>query len=225
MIASKLKWIWIRLKVRLEMKNIRGEINMPQRVIDLECPGCAASLTTDIHECPYCFRPIVITTFNSISGFSELDLNKQANMYRKAMKRDPDNDGLNMSAALCYLKLKLYDEAIISFEKVLENNFEDSEAFFYTSIALLKGKKAFLTPRPIIDKIEHYLNAATMIEPKGIYYYFLAYIKYDHHHRKFYNTSPNYEDLLVEARNAGYSKNDAKNLFDLLEVSMPSVME
>lgn len=197
---------------------------MAHEVVELECPGCAAAITTATKTCPQCFRPIVITTFNSISGLSPMDLNKQANTYKKAMTGHPDDDELNMSIAFCYLKLKLYDKAIPCFEKALEENFDNSEAYFYASIALLKGQKAFLTPRPIIDKIEEYLNAAIMIEPKGIYFYFLAYIKYDHHHRKFYKTTPNYEELLAQANANGYSETDVQNLFDLLGVSRPDVM-
>lgn len=197
---------------------------MSHQVVELECPGCAATISTETKTCPYCFRPIVITTFNSINGLSPLDLNKQASIYKKVMANNPDNDDLNMSLAFCYLKLKLYDKAIPCFEKALEDNFENSEAYFYASIALLKGQKAFVTPRPVIDRIEEYLNAAIMIEPRGIYYYFLAYIKYDHHHRKFYKTTPNYEELLSQASAAGYSETDVQNLFDLLGVSKPDVM-
>lgn len=197
---------------------------MAHKIVELECPGCGAAVSTEKKTCPYCFRPLVINTFNSISGLSPLDLNKQANAYKKAMSNNPDNEDLNMSIAFCYLKLKLYDKAISCFEKALEDNFENSEAYLYASIALLKGQKAFMTPRPIIDKIEEYMNAAIMIEPKGIYYYFLAYIKYDHHHRKFYKTTPNYEELLMQASATGYSSEDVKNLFDLLGVAKPDVM-
>jgi tetratricopeptide (TPR) repeat protein len=197
---------------------------MSHEVVELECPGCAAAITTATKVCPQCFRPIVITTFNSISGLSPMDLNKQANTYRKAMAGHPDDDELNMSIAFCYLKLKLYDKAIPCFEKALEENFDNSEAYFYAAVALLKGQKAFMTPRPVIDKIEEYLNAAIMIEPKGIYYYFLAYIKYDHHHRKFYKTTPNYQELLMQASASGYSDADVTNLYNLLGVSRPDVL-
>lgn len=197
---------------------------MSHSVVELECPGCAAAITTATKVCPYCFRPIVITTFNNISGLSPMDLNKQANTYRKAMAGHPDDNELNMSVAFCYLKLKLYDKAIPCFEKALEENFDNSEAYFYAAVALLKGRKAFMTSRPIIDKIEEYLNAAIMIEPKGIYYYFLAYIKYDHHHRKFYKTTPDYEELLMQASVYGYSDTDVKNLYNLLGVNRPDTL-
>lgn len=130
-----------------------------------------------------------------------------------------------MSACpFCYLKLKLYDKAISCFDKALEDNLEDSEICFYAAVALLKGKKAFLTSRPVINKIEEYLNAAIMIEPRGIYYYFWAYIKYDYYYRKHFRSTPDYQKLLETASSSGYSEYDVHNLFDLLEVKKPDAM-
>lgn len=197
---------------------------MAHQIVELECPGCGKAITTSAQQCPQCFREIVISTFNSVSGMSPLEINKQANAYRKAMVNNPNNQTLNMSSAFCYLKLKLYDKAIPCFEKAIEDNFDNSETYFYAAIALLKGKKAFLTPRPIIDKIEEYIQAAIMIEPKGIYHYFWAYIRYDHHFRKSYRMSPNYQELLAQAKQIGLSQTDVSELYNILEVQRPDVL-
>ena len=194
---------------------------MAHQIVELECPGCATPITTSTRQCPQCFREIVISTFNSVNAMSPLDINKQANAYRKAMVNHPDDKTLNMSIAFCYLKLKLYDKALPCFEKAIEDNFDNSEVYFYAAIALLKGKKAYLTPRPVIDQIEEYLQAAIMIEPKGIYYYFWSYIRYDHHYRKSYMMTPNYRDLLGQAQQAGLSQTDVEELYSILEVQRP----
>ena len=197
---------------------------MAHHIVELECPGCGKAITTSTQQCPQCFREIVISTFNSVSGMSPLEINKQANAYRKAMVNNPNNQTLNMSIAFCYLKLKLYDKAIPCFEKAIEDNFDNSETYFYAAIALLKGKKAFLAPRSVIDKIEEYLQAAIMIEPKGIYHYFWAYIRYDHHFRKSYRMSPNYQELFAQAKQIGLSQTDVLELYKILEVERPSVL-
>lgn len=197
---------------------------MAHQIVELECPGCGKAITTSTQQCPQCFREIVISTFNSVSGMSPLEINKQANAYRKAMVNNPNNQTLNMSIAFCYLKLKLYDKAIPCFEKAIEDNFDNSETYFYAAIALLKGKKAFLAPRSVIDKIEEYLQAAIMIEPKGIYHYFWAYIRYDHHFRKSYRMSPNYQELFAQAKQIGLSQTDVLELYKILEVERPSVL-
>lgn len=197
---------------------------MAIQVVDLECPGCGAPINTSTTQCPYCTREIVISTFNSVSGMSPLELNKQANTYRKALAANPDDKTLNMSIAFCYLKLKLYDKAIPCFEKAIEDNFDNSETYFYLAISLLKGKKAFLAPRADINKIEEYIQAALMIEPKAIYNYFWAYIRYDHHFRKAYKMSPNYQELLAEAKRGGLSPTDVKELYSILGVDRPAVL-
>lgn len=197
---------------------------MAHQIVELECPGCGKAITTSTQQCPQCFREIVISTFNSVSGMSPLEINKQANAYRKAMINNPNNQTLNMSIAFCYLKLKLYDKAIPCFEKAIEDNFDNSETYFYAAIALLKGKKAFLSPRSVIDRIEEYIQAAIMIEPKGIYYYFWAYIRYDHHFRKSYRMTPNYQELLAQAKQIGLSQTDIIELYKILEVERPEVL-
>jgi tetratricopeptide (TPR) repeat protein len=151
-------------------------------------------------------------------------VNKMAGAYKNALAESPNNQELNNSLAMCYLKLKLYDKALPAFEKAMEDNFDNSETFFYAAVCLLQGKKAFLHQRPTINKIIEYMDAAIMIEPKGIYYYFWAYIRYDHHFRKAYRMSPNYQELLAQAKQAGLSPTDITQLYSVLGVERPSVM-
>lgn len=157
---------------------------MAHQVIDMKCPGCGAPTSTGETTCKYCHRPVIISTFNSVYSMPLPEVNKYAGAYRKALSENPDSTELNNSVAMCYLKLKLYDKAAEAFERAMEDNFDNSETFFYAAICRLKGKKAFLASRADIDKIEEYIQAALMIEPKGIYYYFWAYIKQDYFARK-----------------------------------------
>jgi tetratricopeptide (TPR) repeat protein len=125
---------------------------------------------------------------------------------------------------MCYLKLKLYDKAIPAFENAIEDNFDNPEIFFDTAVSLLRGQKAFVAQRADIDKIIEYLNAAIMIEPKGIYHYFLAYIKYDYFHRKYLNITPGYIDEYDTAMEAGVSEDEIQGLFSRLGVERPDGM-
>ena len=197
---------------------------MAYQVIDLNCPGCGGGVSTGQKQCNFCGRPIVITSFNDIQSFSPLDLNKYANNYRKALAENPDSNALNMSVAMCYLKLKLYDKALPAFEKAIEDNFDNSETFYYAAVSLLKGKKAFLAPRPDIDKVLEYLNTAIMIEPRGIYHYLLAYIKHDYFERKYLNITPNWKETLQTAIQSGVSQADIAQLFEMLQVEIPECL-
>lgn len=195
---------------------------MSHTVIEMNCPGCGARVSTGQSECEWCHKPIIISTFNSVYSMPMPEVNKFAGAYRQALAENPDNQELNNSVAMCYLKLKLYDKALPAFEKAMEDNFDNSETFFYAAVCLLKGRKAFLCNRPEIDKIEEYINAAIMIEPRGVYYYLLAYIKYDYFNRKFFKTSPTYQEALAMAQQQGYSPFDAEQLFGILGVERPN---
>ncbi|MCD7902016.1 MAG: tetratricopeptide repeat protein [Bacteroides sp.] len=194
---------------------------MAHQVIELSCPGCGARVATDQKECIYCHKPIIISTFNSVYSMPMPEVNKYAGAYRKALAENPDDPELNTSIGMCYLKLKLYDRALPAFEKAMEDNFDNPEVFFYAAICLLKGQKAFVTPRANINKAMEYLNAATTIEPKGIYYYFLSYIKYDYFSRKYLNTSPTYQETYLLAMDSGVSDYDIEQLFSILNVARP----
>lgn len=197
---------------------------MSSQVVELTCPGCGARVDTGQRECEWCHKPIVISTFNSVSSMSMPEVNKYVGTYKKALGNNPDNSDLNKSIAMCYLKLRMIDKALPAFEKAVEENFDDSEAYFYSAICSLGGKKAFLNQRPAIDKALEYINAALMIEPKGIYYYLMAYIKYDYFARKHFRTSPDYQECLQMSVNAGLSEYDVQQLYEILGVARPELL-
>ncbi len=194
---------------------------MAYQVQRLVCPGCGFPVEVGAKECP-AGHPLNISTFNSVYDMPMPMVNRYANTYRKDLAETPDDKELNRSVGFCYLKLKMYDKALPAFEKAMEDNFDDSESFFYAAVCVLQGRKAFLCQRPEINKIEEYLNAAIMIEPKGIYYYMLAYIKYDYFNRKFFKTSPTYQEALAMASDAGCTTYDVEQLFSVLGVEKPS---
>jgi tetratricopeptide (TPR) repeat protein len=197
---------------------------MTIQVHNTTCRSCGAAAEIGQTKCKFCKNPIVISTFNSVYAMPMPMVNQYAAEYREALQQEPNARDLNTSAAFCYLKLKLYDKALGAFEKAMEDNFDNPETFFYAAICLLKGKKAFLAQRPEISKIEEYINAALMIETRGIFYYFWAYIKYDYFERKSFNTTPNYRELLGQAKTSGFSPLDVEQLFGILGVARPDVL-
>ena len=197
---------------------------MATQVITLQCPGCGSRVSIEQECCEFCHGPIAISSFNSVSSMSPLQANKYASAYRESLKEDPDNKSLNTAVAMCYLKLRMYDEAYAAFSKAIVDNFDNSETYFYAAICLLKGRKAFLLNRQEIDKILELMNAATMIEERGIYFYFLAYIKYDYFKRKFLNTSPSYKDYLVKAKARGCSSLDIDTMFGVMGVDKIAII-
>lgn len=192
---------------------------MSVRVAQLRCPSCGWPLEIGMTECP-AGHPVYIQTFNSINDLPLPTVKRCLQTYRGSQESAAGNPGINKSIAFCCLKLKLYDQAAAAIEKAIADNFDDSELYFYAAVTLLKGKKAFVAPRNVIDQISEYIEAALAIEPKGIYYYFAAYIKYDYFERKHFRTSPDYRHYLSRAR-GGVSPADIVELFALLNVDNP----
>ena len=197
---------------------------MSYEVVELTCPGCGARVNIDQQECEYCRERIVIRTFGSVMNMNSIQLNKRVNNYRKALAEHPDDTRLNISVAMCYLRLKLYDKALQAFEKAIEDDFDNADTYLYAAVCLLGGKKAFLQQLPVIRKAEEYLNAALSIEPKGIYYYFMAYLRYDYYERKRFRVQPDYRAMLQEAIHAGLSSADVTMLYEILQVEPPEAL-
>lgn len=197
---------------------------METKVISLKCPNCKFGVSSDQIKCPACKKDIMIVSYSSLQSMSPPEVNKYANAYREELAANPNNKDLNISIAMCYLKLKLYDKALPAFEKAMEDNFDNSEVFFYAAVTLLKGQKAFVAQRANIDKILEYLNAANMIETKAIYHYFLAYIKQDYFDRKYLNIAPNWKDELATALEIGLTEEEVNQMFELMGVEQPACL-
>lgn len=194
---------------------------MASEFIQIKCPGCGASVSTNDEFCEYCGKPVIIKNYNSVATMPMQELNKYVRVYKKEIDSNGDIEEINKSIAMCYLKLKQYKMAGQYFQKAIEDNFDDSENYFYAAICMLEGKKAFLSSRPIINQIEIYINDAISIEDKGVYYYFWAYIKYDYYYRKSFRTNPDYIECIKNAIQCNLSRMDAEQLFDIIGVAMP----
>jgi len=190
-------------------------------VINLVCPNCGATLSKEQKQCEYCHAPIII---EDIGNLDNLNLNNYIKTYSNLLKNDNENQDVNFSLAMCYLKLKLYDNAIKHFDLATKDNISNSKIYFYYAVALLKGRKPFITPLAQIKKIIELLNAAIMLEDKPTYHYLLAYIKYDFYERKFLNISPNYKEEF-EISKSNITKENTDDLFNILGQSVPECIK
>lgn len=191
-------------------------------VVELTCPGCGARVQISQKNCEWCHAPVVITSMSDIFSKTAQEINKFSKSYEKDLQENPDSAELNNSVAMCYLKLGFYDKALEKFDKAIEQDFNNWETYLYASVCLLKGNKAFVTPRADIDRIEQYVNAGLMVEENGLLRYFQAYIKYDYFKRKFLKTTPTWEEALANAKADGFSPADANQLFEILKQEIPA---
>ena len=198
---------------------------MPVQVLNIQCPHCGASVSPDQTACEWCgSSPLIITSFNSVYSMPTPQFRAYQHRCEQNAAICPDHPAINKGVALCYLKLKLYDKAYEYFSKAIEDDFNDSESYFYAATCLLKGKKAFLSNRADINKILELMEAAVSIEERGVYYYFMAYFKYDYFKRKYLNTTPNYRDYLLLSKRCGCSPMDIDIMFKMIGVEKTAII-
>jgi tetratricopeptide (TPR) repeat protein len=156
-----------------------------------------------------------------LKKFDSSGIKKYLDGYKKNVGLGCESAELYTAMGICHLTRKVYPHAINYFEKAIALLPEDGDTYYYAAVALLEGKKAFLTNRPVIDKIETYLANALGLDDKPEYYALYAYIKYDYFFRKSFNTSPTYRELLVEAINHGFNRFESDALYETLSVACP----
>ncbi|MCL2759337.1 MAG: hypothetical protein FWD22_03915 [Treponema sp.] len=191
-----------------------------------KCQSCGAFHTRDAlikgEICPTCDGPYTIRKLQTIAAMPLPQVNKCISIMQTQLAEQPADMQLNLSMGICFLKLKQLEKALSFFDKAMIDNFSDPNPYYYASICLLKGKKAFLAMRDEIEKIETNLESANSLEPRPIFYYFQAYIKYDYYSRKSLNTSPTWEAKLEEAKNAGLMEDEVAEFYALIGVERPS---
>ncbi len=195
--------------------------------IVLKCPGCGSPVEVEdgqIGHCEFCQNPVPVTKMEEVRKLTPPQTMTFISSCNQALAAAPKSQTVNSALGMCFLKLKMYDKAWANFDKIIDDFPTNPETYFWAAVSLLKGKKAFLALRPTIDKILEYVQAACMLEDKGIYHYFLAYIKYDYFARKSYNVSPNWKQEYNNAVALGCTKAEANELFEILNVQKPDVM-
>ena len=125
----------------------------------------------------------------------------------------------HLDAAKLALRHHVYDEALAHLRKAVGESPDDSDAYYYVAIALLGGKKAFVQQNATIEKVMAFLDKAIAIRSKGIYYYLLAYIKYDYHERKCFKVIPDYKNDLSMARYNGVTPREITEMYAMLNVA------
>ena len=183
-------------------------------VIVKKCSQCGAGIQINENICGYCDSPYYVKDPYSLANVDKLGVQKYIAMY----KNDTTEEA-SLSIGLCYIKLGLYDFAIKHYDKAISEAMDNSEIYYYQSIALLKGKRPFLTPLAVIKKIDEYLEVAQSLYPGNAKYYFAqAIIKADYYEKKMLRTNPTSADLVEEANSSGLTDLDRETAQKLMNV-------
>lgn len=189
---------------------------MTPEVINLVCPGCGSPISTGTKECDCCGRPLVIQTFKTLVDLDKPLTNKYVNEYRKILATDPFNPEINKAMGLSLMKLGLYEQSVTMLDNASTYDLSDADSCFFSAAARLCGKRPAFVKRDVIDVVIRKTEAAKMIEPKGIYDYFIGVVKYDYFYRKGFNISPRWDEHIVMAEENGLSETDIDELNEIL---------
>ncbi len=188
-------------------------------VHDIACPGCGEPASLSAKECRYCGRPVIISTFNSIRDWSAPQVSKYMNAYRAVLSADNTPD-VELALAICLLKLGVYDLAGTHVEHAISSNVDNAEAYLYAAVACLAGKRPFLVPIADIRTALQFLDAARMLENRGVFDYLSGFIRYDFFERKFLRISPNSDEEYQRATHNGVTQADIAFVHELIRVPL-----
>lgn len=197
---------------------------MPYQAVSTKCPNCGAPIDIDNPVCEFCGTKLYITNYDTFFNMPDEKAHAYADFYRVPLEARPNDGRVNLSAAMCYLRLGLHSQAEKSFERAMADDMNNADLYFYAAVALLHGKRPFLAGRAAILKIEEYVHAALMIQRKGIYYYFLSYVKYDFYFNKHLRTSPTYQEELQSVLRAGLTTREVTQLYATLGTQKPACL-
>lgn len=193
------------------------------QVVNLKCSNCGDSLTECQTVCESCMQPVVVKHMSSLAGLTPQELNRRGRiMGQEAQKGGEFASDASFTAGCCFLRLKLYDQALPRFEKAFNEDMDNAEAYFYAAVTLLKGRRPFLVPLVDLKKAQEYVNAAIMIDDRPLFHYFLAYIKLDFYAKKFLRIEPDWKYELQTALSTGIKQDDQFDLFGLIGQACPN---
>lgn len=190
---------------------------MNTQTLQANCRCCGAVVQATEIQCTYCENPIRITTLRSAAELSKPLLMKYLQNYESA---GPEGNSSHIALGLIYLQIGQFSHAKDRFNKVIESDPINSEAYFYRAIAVLQNKKPFLCSRSLIDEALCDLDAAYEIEQQAVYKYVSALIRYDYFHRKKFRIQPDFTDEFEIAKSMGIGSGDMDLLRSILNINL-----
>lgn len=132
----------------------------------------------------------------------------------------PDR-GDHFKAGLRHIELGMHARAIEDFNLAMGFDADNPDIYYLSAVAALNGQKAFLAPLSRIREVERLIQAAIALEERGVFHYFLAYVRYDYYERKSLRPPAPWRLSLSQARRLPLRPDEISSLFKLLSVANP----
>lgn len=146
------------------------------------CPQCGHPAPLNTRRCEYCEAEFFIPSLGYLSKFDKGGIDKYIQHFKSSLRQNPGNAEAALSLGLCYLDLGLYDLAIKQIDKALEEMPEEADIYYYSAVALFRGRKPRILSLTEVKKIESLLEAACQLnDSQAKYYYLRALIKREYY--------------------------------------------
>jgi tetratricopeptide (TPR) repeat protein len=129
--------------------------------------------------------------------------------------------GQHLAAGIEHLRLGLHAKALEHFRQAMNAGAQSPDLCYLSAVARLDGRKAFLASLSRIREAEELIRAAVMLQDRGVFHYFLAYLGFDYYARRSLNAPTPWPASLARAWNKGVTQEEIDSLFKLLSVNDP----
>lgn len=180
----------------------------------------------EVKKCKSCKAYIIVQNTFEAETLSSVEKMKQQMNLLAALNRgslDQDSkDMLNNSLGLIALESKSYLIAQKHFQKAVDENPDNAEAYYYHSLSLLNGQRPFLNSRNLIDQLIQNMDFALSLGMKGKYAYLKALLIHDFYILKSFRYPESVSSVLEIANALGVTDEEKREIFKILNMNKPA---
>jgi tetratricopeptide (TPR) repeat protein len=186
-----------------------------------ECPQCGAPVKQGSKTCYKCYSDYIITSVSSFKKLADVEsgVKKYLRAYEASIRSGGESAEIYTAMGTCQLQRGLHKHALNCFEKAIALLPEDGDAYYYAAVALLNGKRPFLSTLPVIKQAVAYIDLALELSDSGAHYYLKYLVHADYYEKKQLRCSPSSGDLLRLANEYGMNEVEAEDIKQLVGLS------
>lgn len=176
-------------------------------------------------KCKACKAYLVVKNTKEAENLSPVEKIKQQANLTKALNNNieqENKDLINTSLGLLALESKSYLIAQNHFKKVVDENPNNAEAYYYYSLSLLNGKRPFLSNRKLIDQLIQNMDFALSLGMKGKYAYLKALMINDFYTMKSLRHPESVSQILTMSYSLGITNEEKMEIFKILNMKIPA---
>lgn len=188
-----------------------------------KCPQCGAAASPSDKNCSYCQAEFFVTSIAYLDNLDAGGVAKYLKAYKDLAVQNPESGEGLLGLGLCYLSMGTVPLAQKYFDQVIEEHPEISQAYYYSALTYINGKRVMSVPLKDIRIIENNLNLAASLDPDAAHVRVLmAMVRRDYYLMNgMREPQPGSAELIAGLAGARINKAEAERLFNTVKVEQP----